>query len=77
MVQRRAGEQVVTKLGRKFYEEAPPTEWIIHLPVVEVRSGKKFNERYIDLTPNVLQSIYDPTDPEYALLKLDRTRGDN
>ena len=77
VTQRRAGEQVATKAGRRFYEEAPQTEWIIHLPVVEVRGGKKFNERYIDLTPDGLKSIYEPTDPEYALLKLNRTRGDN
>ena len=36
-VQRKA---VVTKLGRRFYEEAPQTECIIHLPVVQVRNNK-------------------------------------
>ena len=72
-VQRKAN---VTKLGRRFYEESPQTEWIIHLPVVNVRNGQKFNERYIDLTPDVLKTIYVPTDPEYELLKLNRTRGD-
>ena len=41
-VQRKAN---VAKLGRRFYEEAPPTEWIIHLPVVQARNNKKFNER--------------------------------
>ena len=72
-VQRKAN---VTKLGRRFYEEAPQTEWVIHLPVALVRNNKKFNERYIDLTPGVLTSIYEPTDPEYELLKVNRTRGD-
>ena len=76
MVQRRAGEQVVTKVGRRFYEGAPQTEWIIHLPVVEVRNGKTFNERYFDLTPDMLKNIFYPGDPEYVLLKLNRTRGD-
>ena len=42
----------MTKLGHRFYEEAPQTEWIIHLPVVNVRSGEPFNQRYIDLTPD-------------------------
>ena len=50
-MQRKAGEQVATEMGCRFYEEAPQTEWVIHLPVVEVRSEKKLNERYIDLTP--------------------------
>ena len=67
---------MATKAGRRFYEEAPQTEWIIHLPVVNVRSGQQFNERYIDLTPETLTSIYNPDRPEYALLKLNRARGD-
>ena len=67
-IQRKAGEQVVTKLGRRFYEEAPQTEWIIHLPVAEVRNGKKFNERYIDLTPDILKGMY----ARYLLIILSR-----
>ena len=63
MVQRRAGEQVVTKVGRRFYEETPQTEWIIHLPVVNVRNEENFNGRYIDLTPEKLKSIYSPEAP--------------
>ena len=46
------------------------------MPVVNVRNNMKCNERYIDLTPDVLKSIYEPTDPEYELLKFNRTRGD-
>ena len=76
-VQRRAGEQVVTRLGRRFYEESPQMEWIIHLPVVNVRNGQPFNECYIDLTPQVLFNIFGPDAPEGKLLaKLNRTRGD-
>ena len=52
-------------------------EQVIHLPVVEVRDGKKFNVRYVYLTPDILKSIYAPGDPEYALLRLNRTRGDH
>ena len=77
MVQRRAGEQVVTKVGRRFYEEAPQTEWIIHLPIVNVRNEEAFNARYLDLTPDRLRSMFGPNSPEYELLsKLNRTRGD-
>ena len=76
-VQRKAGEQVVTKLGRRFYEEAPQTEWIIHLPIVNMRNDEPFNPRYIDLTPERLRNIYGPDAPEGKLLaKLNRTRGD-
>ena len=76
-IQRKAGEQVVTKLGRRFYEEAPQTEWIIHLPVVNVRNDQPFNERYIDLTPTRLGNIFGPNAPGGKLLsKLNRTRGD-
>ena len=63
-IQRRAGEQVVTKLGRRFYEESPQMEWIIHLPVVNMRNGQPFNERYIDLTPQVLLNIFGLDAPE-------------
>ena len=70
------GRANVTKLGRRFYEESPQTEWVIHLPVVNVRNNKKFSERYIDLTPDVLETTYEPADPDYELLKLNRTRGD-
>ena len=77
MVQRKTVEQVMTKVGRRFYEEAPQTEWIIHLPVVNVRNEETFNARYIDLTPDRLRSMFGPNNPEYELLsKLNRTRGD-
>ena len=68
---------VCVKLGRRFYEEAPQTEWIIHLPIINVRDGEFFNPRYIDLTPEKLRSVYGPDAPEGKLLaKLNRTRGD-
>ena len=66
---------MATKAGRRFYEEAPQTEWISHLPVVNVRNGQTLNKRYIDLPPEGLKSIYSPEAPGYALLKLNRTRG--
>ena len=77
MVQRRAGEQVVTKVGRRFYEEAPQTEWIIHLPIVNKRGEQACNARYLALTPARLRNIFGPNRPEGELLsKLNRTRGD-
>ena len=45
MVQRKAGEQVVTKVGRRFYEEAPQTEWMTHLPIGNARNEEAFNTR--------------------------------
>ena len=38
------GGRVVTKKGRKFYNEAPTTEWIIHLPIAN-RSGRRPSTR--------------------------------
>ena len=56
MVARRyRDERVVTKQGRRFYAEAPQTEWIIHIPVVFRRTLENgqysyFNPRTIDMT---------------------------
>ena len=55
---------MATKTGRRFYEETPQMEWLIHLPVVNVRDGQKFNSRYIDLTPERLRNILGPDSPE-------------
>ena len=68
VTQKKAGELVATKAGRRFYEETPQTEWLIHLPVVNVRNDEKFNPRYIDLTPGRLRNILGPNSPEGALL---------
>ena len=62
--QRRQGKHVATKAGRWFYEEAPQTEWIVHLPTVNVCGGQRFKERYIDLAPDVLCNINSPEEPE-------------
>ena len=37
VVQRRGGERVVTTQGRRFYEEAPQTQWIVHVPIIPLR----------------------------------------
>ena len=73
------GQRVVTKAGRRFYSEAPQTEWIIHLPVVYRRtrpgSGVSyFNPRTLDMTEDMMLAYFDPESPEYGLLQLLRTR---
>ena len=37
VARRRLGEKVVTKQGRRFYEEAPQTQWIVHVPIIPLR----------------------------------------
>ena len=38
IAQRRNNQRVVTTTGRRFYEEMPQTNWIIHLPVMHRRT---------------------------------------
>ena len=63
VTQREAGEHVAMQAGRMFYEEAPLTEWLTHLPMVDVHNGQTFNECYIGMTPEKLKSIYSPEAP--------------
>ena len=37
VARRRLGEKVVTKQGRRFNEEAPQTQWIVHVPIIPYR----------------------------------------
>ena len=37
VARRRLGEKVVTKQGRRCYEEAPQTQWIVHVPIIPLR----------------------------------------
>ena len=37
VARKRLGERVATKQGRRFYEEAPQTQWIVHVPVIPHR----------------------------------------
>ena len=37
VARRMRGQRVATRAGRRFYEEAPRTAWIIHIPSVHVR----------------------------------------
>ena len=62
------GPRVVTKKGRIFYNEAPVTEWIIHLPIANIRSGQLFDPRWHDLTPEIMENLFDAGSAEYELL---------
>ena len=62
------GQRVVTKNGRRFYNEAPTTEWIIHLPIANRRNGKLFDPRWHDMTPEIMENLFDAASAEYELL---------
>ena len=58
---RRNGQRVVTNAGRRFYQDAPQTQWIVNVPVISVRGtrGGTFNPRYIPITDAFLQAMED------------------
>ena len=62
------GSRVVTKKGRRFYNEAPVTEWIIHLPIANIRNEKLFDPRWHDMTPEIMENRLDAGSAEYELL---------
>ena len=51
--------RVVTAAGRRFYEDAPLTQWIVNVPVVSRRmpSGTLFNPRYMPITDEFLAAM--------------------
>ena len=53
------GQRIVTKKGRRFYSEAPTTEWIIHLPIANRRNGRRFDPRWHDMTPDIMENLFD------------------
>ena len=40
VARKRLGERVATKQGRRFYEEAPQTQWTVHVPVIPYRKSE-------------------------------------
>ena len=62
------GQRVVTKKGRRFYNEAPVTEWIIHLPIANRRNEKLFDHRWHDMTPEIMENLFETDTEEYKLL---------
>ena len=63
----RNGQRVVTKKGRRFYNEAA-TEWIIHLPIVNRKNEKLFDHRWHDMTPEIMENLFETHSEEYKLL---------
>ena len=79
IAQKRGQQRVVTAQGRRFYEEMPQTQWIIHLPVIHRRALANgtysyFNPYTIDVTEEMMRTTFMDGSPEYALLDLTRTR---
>ena len=58
----------MTKKWRRFYKEAPTTEWSIHLPIDKRRNGKLFDPRWHDMTPEIMENLFDAGSAEYELL---------
>ena len=69
MVARRyRDERVVTKQGRRFYAEAPQTEWVIHMSAVFRRThpdGQKsyVNPQTLDMTDLMMTAFFVPGIP--------------
>ena len=78
ITRRRNGQRVVTNAGRRFYQEAPLTQWIVNVPVVSIRarSGARFNVRYIAVTDEMLQALEDNATNPAPNLRLTKDRGD-
>ena len=61
VARQRLGERVATKQGRRFYEEAPQTQWIVHVPVIPLKvddEGRKiyFHRRHMKYRPVTKQT---------------------
>ena len=52
MARKYRGERVVTNQGRRFYSEAPQTEWTIHIPVAFRHTHK--NGQHVHVNPRTL-----------------------
>ena len=51
VTRRRFGQQVVTAAGRRFYMDAPLTQWIFQVPIANKRAGGAlWRPRYMPLT---------------------------
>ena len=79
-------QQVVTRAGRRFYEQAPQTEWMINIPVIYRRTypGEEgqpprrppsyFNPHTIVMTEYMMDTLFDRNSREYSLIQHTRTR---
>lgn len=59
IARRRNGQRVATAAGRRFYQDAPLTQWIVNVPVISVRArtGGRFNPRYIPITADFVEAM--------------------
>ena len=62
---RRDGQRVATAAGRRFYHDAPLTQWIITVPVISVRvaTGGRFNSRSLPITEAFLEAMATRANP--------------
>ena len=79
VARRQRGQQVVTRDGRRFYAEAPQTEWIVHLPICYRRTHSNgmqtfFGNRVINITEAWLTAFFGEGSEEHRLNQLTRTR---
>ena len=59
ITRRRAGQQVATNAGRRFYHSAPLAQWIVNVPIISRRNntGSHFNPRYIQVNDAFLRAM--------------------
>ena len=79
IVRKYRGERIVTKAGRRFYNESPQTQWIVHLPAILRRhlpdgSSTYFKPHIVDINMAFMLELFEPNAPWYHLLDAIRTR---
>ena len=79
IVRKYRGERVVTKAGRRFYNESPQTQWIVHLPAILRRqladgSSSCSKPQTVDINMKFMLEMFEPQQPWYHLLDAIRTR---
>ena len=58
VARRRNGQQVATQAGRRFYRDAPLTQWIFQVPVANRRGGGAlWRQRYMSLTEDGIAAL--------------------
>ena len=63
VTRRRNGQQVATVAGRRFYRDAPLTQWIFQVPIANRRAGGAlWRQRYMGLTEGGIAALGLPID---------------
>ena len=62
---RRNGQRVATAAGRRFYHDAPLTQWLINVPVIyeRISTGRRFNPGYMRINDDFLQALAPRANP--------------